>query len=233
MKADKLNKSIILVLLALVLLNYKFSYAFKKENLFGFILKETKAQVNEYGIKTRFKVCENGQGYYKYFLNKIKVNKPNYKIKTNYSKRGYSISFTNSRSKGYIEEFSIEGKKIITINIIKKDNENKLTELKSQIKAIVNSIPKENIVSSQYIKARIPEENLKKENSKVINLLKNEGAVNINSIKINNGFSTTAYTCRYIPKKNNGKLMDFNFALCNYSSGNYIIMGTPEIITTY
>jgi len=55
----------------------------------------------------------------------------------------------------------------------------------------------------------------------------------IETVSINNGLSTVAYTKEYDEKVTNNKLIDFNYAVCNYSSGRYIIIGTPEIITTY
>jgi hypothetical protein len=58
-------------------------------------------------------------------------------------------------------------------------------------------------------------------------------ASNIGTVEIDNGYSTVAYTRKYPVMKNDGKWIDFNYAVCSYSSGNYVIIGTPVIITTY
>jgi hypothetical protein len=90
------------------------------------------------------------------------------------------------------------------------------------------------------LKARIGEnsadesiEDIYEVNEKIIKLLESHSTKNIETVNINNGLSTVAYTKNYDAMVNNNKLIDFNYAVCNYSSGSYIIIGTPEIIITY
>ena len=70
-------------------------------------------------------------------------------------------------------------------------------------------------------------------NDRIIKVLISHGAKNIDTVSINNGLRTVPYTPKYDEVKINNKLIDFNYAVCNYSCGRYIIIGTPEIITTY
>jgi hypothetical protein len=84
-----------------------------------------------------------------------------------------------------------------------------------------------------YLKSKVKENNLSLVNDKINKILKNSGAKNIDTVEINKGFSTVAYTKRYETVKNNGLLMDFNYAVTSYNSGNYIIIGTPTIKETY
>lgn len=229
------NKKVIILFFIMfaMLLNYKISYAYKRIDLFTSILNETKGEVIEYGLKTRFKTCKNGQESYSYFLNIINSNKPNCRVKVTKDKYNYCIEFEDESSKGYMEFFTSEEGNIISIEIIEKGSENNLQKLKDEIKCITSFWVDNEVNYFQYLKAKLPNGDLDNTNKRINSLLKSEGAVNLNSIKINNGFSTSAYTCRYEQIKSNGKLMDFNFALCRYQSGNYIIIGTPEIVVSY
>jgi hypothetical protein len=66
-----------------------------------------------------------------------------------------------------------------------------------------------------------------------INILKEHNAANLQTLDINNGFTTVAYTRQYNPIFNSGRLVDLNIAVCAYSNKNFIIIGTPEIFVTY
>ncbi|MCY6369813.1 YwmB family TATA-box binding protein [Clostridium ganghwense] len=231
---EKNNKLIILLLIVCaMLLNYKISYAYKKIDIFNSILSETNGEIVEYGLKARFKTYKNGQESCNYFLDKININSTNYKIKGSKDKSNYCIEFSDESSKGYIEFLRGKDKNTVVIQILKKDNKNELLKLKNEIKDISSPISDDEIIYYQYLKAKLPCNNLDEMNKKIVYLLKNKGTENLHSIKINNGFSTSAYTKRYKPIKNKGKFMDLNFALCKYSSGNYIVIGTPEIVMSY
>lgn len=231
---EKGKKVIILFFIMFaMLLNYKISYAYKRIDLFTSILNEANGEVIEYGLKARFKTYKNGQESYNYFLNTINSNKPNCKVKVSKDKGNYCIEFEDKSSKGYMEFFTSEEGNMIIIEIIEKNSENNLPKLRDEIKGITNFWLDNEVSYFQYLKAKLPNGDLDNINKKINFLLKSEGAVNLHSIKINNGFSTSAYTDRYNPIKSNGKLMDFNLALCKYQSGNYIIIGTPEIVMSY
>ncbi|MCY6355476.1 YwmB family TATA-box binding protein [Clostridium sp. ZS2-4] len=231
---EKNRKVIILVFIMFaMLLNYKISYAYKGIDLFTSILNETKGEVVEYGLKTRFKTYKNGQESYNYFLNIINSKKLNYRVKVSKDKDNYCIEFEDKSSKGYMEFFTSEEGNVISIEIIKKDSENNLLKLKDDIKGITSFWSDNEVSYFQYLKAKLPNDALDDINKKINFLLKSEGASNLHSIKINNGFSTSAYTYRYKAIKSNGKLIDFNFALCKYKSGKYVIIGTPEIVVSY
>jgi len=213
-------------------LNYRTSYAYKNIDLFEEILQETKGQVVEYGVKTHFKSNIDGQDLVDSLMNKIESNK-DIKAELYSDKHNYYIDFKSVSVKGNIAIITKENSSLVTIEIIQKGHENNLESLEQYVESIVGYLSDDNKIYYKYLKAQIFYENLVGVNNKVTGLLESIGASNINSIEINNGFSTTAYTRRYSPKRNNGELMDLNFALCNYSSGNYIIIGTPEIIASY
>ena len=85
----------------------------------------------------------------------------------------------------------------------------------------------------KYVKAKLEEHDLTNINEKLLKEIKSEGACNVDTIPISNGYSTVANTNKFDPEISDGKLIDLNYVLCNYSSGNYILIGTPEIIASY
>ncbi|MEA4825869.1 MAG: hypothetical protein VB130_04440 [Clostridium sp.] len=223
------SKAIIFLLMTIaVLLNYKISYAYKNIDLFQEVLSETKGQVVEYGLKTRFKSKINGQELVNYFVNEINANIST-KVKSYRGKNSYIINFKDINSEGFIEVIDDE----VIVQIIKKDETNNLESLRENIERIISPISENKNTYYKYLKAQLPNSDLLSLNKEILELLKSKGADNIHSVEISNGYSNSLYTKIYKPKNNNGELMDLNFALCNYSSGNYIIIGTPEIFITY
>ncbi|AYF54185.1 hypothetical protein G8S49_06805 [Clostridium botulinum C] len=215
-----------------VFLNYKISYAYKNVDYFEKFIKTTGSKVIEYGINTKFETDTNGQELVKYFKGRIPIIGCT-KLNTYENKRNYHIEFKNSNIKGYVLIETLKEKSYVSINVIKKDNTNKLSQLQNQVRKLKEGLSKSQDIYYQYLKAKLPNNNLVKVNNDLISLLRNTGTINVDSVKINNGFSTCAYTAQYQSKRNNGKLMDLNYALSNYSSGAYITIATPEIITTY
>lgn len=214
------------------LLNYKVSYAYKDLDLFEEILQESKGQVVEYGVKTYFESNINGQELIDIVKNKINANKDT-KSEVYRDKQNYYVHFLSRNTEGNATIVTTEDSSLITIEIIQKGHKNDLEDLTQYVESIANYISDNKKIYYKYLKAKISYGNLQELNNKVTGLLKRTGAININSIELDNGFSTTAYTRKYSPKRNNGELMDLNFALCSYSTGNYIIIGTPEIIASY
>ena len=216
-----------------ILLNYKISYAYKNVNFFDEIIETTRSNVEEYGVETHFTTKINGQELISYFKHEI-IN--NYNGHTSICKNNENcdikFSYGNS-TKGLISIENLNSNPLVKIRITEKEKYNNLEQINKWVKNIENKISEEENINYQYLKAKLPKCNLNKVNENLIGLLKSKGAKNIDSIEINNGFTTCAYTRQYKPKKINGKLMDFNYALSNYSSGEYITIGTPEIITTY
>ncbi|KGM93833.1 hypothetical protein FDC62_03495 [Clostridium botulinum] len=215
-----------------IFLNYKISYAYKNIDYFEKFINTTGSKVIEYGVNTKFQTSINGQELVSYFKDKIPII-GYIKLSTYENKGNYHMEIKNPNVKGYILIQNVKEKSYISINIIKTDNTNKLSQLQSQVKELKEGLSKDEGIYYQYLKAKLPGNDLVKLNNNLIYLLKNTGAINIDSVEINDGFSTCAYTTQYKPKSNNGKLMDFNYALSNYSSGAYITIATPEIITTY
>jgi hypothetical protein len=202
----------------------------KNLDFFREIVTLTEGEIVEYGIKANFEVSENGETYCLELLKKLNIE--NADINVAKGDKLYSIEFSSNEFKGYIESTSYDNHNVVTLNVVQSDNEYRLLELKNRVSVAVGKHEKE-VRYFDYLKAQINEDNTQKINSDIAELLKRNNASNIDTIKIDNGYSTVAYTKTYPVMKNNGKSMDLNYAVCNYSSGAYVIIGTPVIITTY
>jgi hypothetical protein len=230
---DNKRKILVLILVTIaILLNQKISYAYKNTDLFEKMIKTSQGEIIENGVRTRFKSNRNGQELTQYFINKINSNHQT-KAKSYINKENYYIDFEEESIKGIITIASSKRKSIVTIDIIQKCNNNELDRIKNKVKLISAPVSDSKESYYEYLRAKLPNRNLKSINNELISILRENGAVNISSIELNNGFSNCAYTRKYTSKVNNGKLMDLNFALSSYTSGKYLIIGTPEIIIAY
>lgn len=227
-------KKIIIFFLAIsaMLLNYKVSYVYKSEDLFEEMLKVSEGQTIENGVRTRFSSREDGQEITEKLVGKIIVNQDT-KVKSYRNKENFYIDFIDRKLEGSISVANYKDESIVTIDIIYRGSSNELDNIKNEVEFIIAPVSQSKKVYYEYLKAKLPDKDLSNLNKELITLLKNIGAINISSLELNSGLSTCAYTSKYKPKSNNGELMDLNFALGSYTSGKYLIIGTPEIITAY
>jgi len=240
--------TLLCIVLSFIILqiNVKLTSAQEKVNLFDAILLQTKAKIVEYGLKTTFTTTEDSEQVCNYLIESLELNSKEIKLNSSEDENSYCIEFSGVNIQGYIEGLKYSNKALkhdnennITINISKIGKENGLVSLKNKVRDSIGNRGKD-IKYFQYIKARIGDisakagiENIYGVNDGIIKLLNLRGAENIETVNLNNGLSTIAYTKKYDEKVTNNKLIDFNYAICNYSSGRYIIIGTPEIIITY
>jgi len=228
------KKSIIsrgLLIFTIIALMTGFSLEKKSSNLFDDILKRTNSNTIEYGITAKFTTYENREDICSDILKNLDFDK-GWNTNVLKNKEAYCVEFGENSVKGYIETMHYENHSIVTINIVKKDNKNSLGELKNKLQQCLSH---KNITVEyfMYLKAKMPNDNIDFTNAEILKLLKEYGASNINTIPLQNGYSTTAYTKKYDSMESNGEKIDFNYAVCKYSSGSYIIIGTPELIITY
>jgi len=231
---DKYKKGIILLILCflLVVLYNNKSKASGNIDLFNQIIRTSNSKIVENGIKVEYLSSEKKEDECKRVLNNLSLDNAEIRSLTSNDEFFY-LEFDSKEIEGYIEgkKYDKKSNKIV-INITEKININDLKNLNSKVKIAIGNNTKES-KQYQYVKAELSNNNLDEMNSKLAKELKAGGATNIESLNINKGQFTVANTYRYKPTISNGKLVDFSYALCNYSSGNYIIVGTPEIITSY
>lgn len=221
---------IIITSIIVISLN-NFSSARKNTDLFNEILILTNSTTTEYGITSTFNTESSNDDIPNYVLKSFgfcgKFDKKELK-----DRRGYCIEFGDNYLNGYIETIKYEDHNVVTVNVVKRDNKNNLEDLKNNLQKCLKD-KKINAKYFEYLKAKSTNVNIEEINNQVLSLLKNYRAVNINTISLENGYSTIAYTKNYDSIQSNNKTIDFNCAVCKYSSGSYVIIGTPELIVTY
>ena len=237
----KRSIALLCIILGLIILqiNVRLSNAREEGNLFDEILSQAKSETVEYGLKTCFKTEEEPKEVCNYLISTLGFNSEEIKLNSSENENFYCIEFSGKDVQGYIESQEYKNENIVKINISKLGNENGLVLLKDKVRDAIG-YKGTDIKYFQYLKAKIENAdqnpimvNISIINQSIIKVLKSHGSRNIDTVSINNGLSTVAYTQKYDEIIINNKLIDFNYAVCNYSSGMYIIIGTPEIITSY
>jgi hypothetical protein len=240
-KMKRKSIALLCIVLSLIILqiNVRLSNAQEKVNLFDEILLAVEGETVEYGLQTCFKTKEDPKEVCNYLLHTLELDNKEMTLNRFEHEDSYCIEFLSESVQGYIETLKCNNEDVITINISEIGNKNGLVSLKDKVNHSIG-YRGGNIKFFQYLKARLQDnhtsgevEDVYNTNERIMKVLKSHGAENIETVNINNGLSTIAYTKRYDEKVNNNKLIDFNYAICNYSSGRYIIIGTPEIITSY
>lgn len=231
MKKKNFIALIIFLIIGIIFLFCDFTLANKNTDLFDDILKKTNSKTTEYGITAVITTDENEEKICNDILKKLNFFQENNKKLLNNGKI-CCTEFTKGNVNGYIETMKYENHNVITVNMVERNNKNGLNEMKSKLQKCVED---ENVTAKyfQYLRAQISDNDINKANNEVLKILKGYGASNINTITLENGYTSTAYTGTYDAMQSNGKLMDFNYAVCRYHSNSYIILGTPEIIITY
>jgi hypothetical protein len=234
-EGDKDMKTKVFILLIFIMVGFggfdsSSSLASKKLDFFKEIVSLAEGKVVEYGVKANFEISEDEEAYCLELLGKLKVE--NTDINVVKDDKFYSVEFKNNELKGYIESTSYDNHNVVSLNVVQYDSEYRLSDLKNRVSIAVGKDEKD-VKYFDYLKAQINKSDKEKMNNDIIELLKKNNASSIDTIKIDNGYSTVAYTKNYPVMKNNGKWMDLNYAVCSYSSGDYVIIGTPIIITTY
>ncbi len=220
-------------------INVILSNAQEKVDLFEQILIETESKTVEYGLKASFKTEEDIKEVCNCLIGNLGFISDRSKLTVYQKEDSYCVDFSDENLTGYVEGIKCNNEDVITINIMEIDNQNGLKSLKDKVSRATSRFS-EDIEYFQYLKAKMGEDvpsvvnnTIYDVNESIIKILKYYGTSNIETVSVNNGLSTVAYTKKYGSKLDNNKVIDFNYAVCNYSSGRYIIIGTPEIITTY
>ncbi len=146
------------------------------------------------------------------------------------NKESEGIEFQNKYLKGTIKEQAEE----FTLNIIfpyKQEYE----EVKAMADSIISTFKNryKDLSYSQYMKIALKGDDTKFYADIIEGLLNKLGSKNLKQININCGISGTALTGIYRPISVNNQDIDFNYAICKYESGTYMIIGTPVISCAY
>lgn len=234
MKIKNILRKVIITFISLatfMILSSNYIYSKENQGLIDRILLTSEGKTVEYGIKALYRIEGDGEKECNNLIKNLNILKKQ-DVKILKSKDTYCLEFNKDSGEGYIESIIIDNHNYVVINITEKNSKNNLDSLKSKVNDIIGP-NRTGVKYFQYIKAKLPNSNLSKINSRIVDLLKKENAENIDTVKLENGFSTVAYTKKYELMKSNGKFMDLNYSLCSYSSGDYLILGTPVLVTIY
>lgn len=223
--------SLLLFIFIILCFNTKFYAAGSNKTTFDDIVAKTGSDIVEYGITTSFETSRDGNKVCDDILTNLSLEKET-KVTKFASDNLYRLDFQNKTASGYVESVLDGGTDIVKLYVIKAESSNNLMKLKEKAKEAVSSYCKDPKVFL-YLKAKTPDFDIEHTNRTIVSLLKKSGTIDMDTVNLGKSLSTVCYTAKFEPTLINGKLIDFNFAVCSYPSGNYIIMGTPEILETY
>lgn len=240
----KLRSTFLLTAMVIVFLtniNDRVSYAVNKWDVTNSVIQEVQGKVVDCEVKTSFNIeSDKERDICLELLNELDYTKgKEASINITKDEFSYCIEFINGDISGYLESSFDKDHNIITIDIEKKCQENQLENITNTIDSLIQRVDNNNHIelsnkkTFKFVKAKVPNTDINQVNNKIIKLLEKHNSVNVNTININNGCSTVAYMGKNEYILNQGKKMDLNYAICKYSSGNYVVIGTPIIITSY
>lgn len=250
-----------LLTIIFITLSSKLSYAKKDIDYINEIVNISNGKIEESGLKISIPIgSENSIAISKEDEEKICVDileeykkyvKDSLDITVQKSEFKYCISFENNTVQGYIQNNSIDNLRILTFKVEFKIEKNQLLDIEPQISKIIKLAAEKNhlkiaeneMKKSCYVKAKLANTNISATNDEIIRYLKKQKAKNIDTVKIDNGFSTVAYTESYnrINKSNlglsnksnlglsNNANFDLNYMINNYMHGSYLVVGIPVI----
>jgi hypothetical protein len=144
----------------------------------------------------------------------------------------YCREFQKGKTSGYVESIKDNTNTKIEIFIRDANPKDNINNIEDKVSNIIE-VNGYNISVHKYMKVKSSIKNRQLIQNKIVKYLKNIGTENIDTVKINEGFSTVGYTKQYVPISDDGKNIDFNFAVIKESNKNFIILGTPIIDISY
>ncbi|KYH34907.1 hypothetical protein CLTEP_10710 [Clostridium tepidiprofundi DSM 19306] len=221
-------------------------------NFIDSVIRESNCNIVDYGIKIKFLTCDNSKIIYDALKNVLNIGKSDITSIIN-NNICDCLQFKNKNIQGCIEcikqnnmyKTSIEIIKhvpmsnthiqSVSANTVKHISGEDLITLKNNVISTLNVNEKYYLDFNWYIRAKQINRDCDVEciNNNICRILRQVGALNIKSLKLYNGYSTTAYTKMFRREKIDNHCIDINLAVCNYNSGIYLIIGVPEIFVSY
>lgn len=203
----------------------------KNKDIMQTILLKSKCNVEECGVRACYDSKKNPEQECLMILKRLSFSK-GCNVDVDINDEMYCVSFKNDKVDGYIESIEIDGHREIIINISLKDTNNQVDSIHKDINYAISE-NKNKIKFFDYVKGKIPVKDIKTFSKSLENELKTKGVSNLKTYKVDNGITTTGYCGSFPTLYVDGEYVDLNYSICTYSSGNYIIIGTPILMTTY
>jgi len=202
--------------LSILIIRDKTFYGKSEEDMFSGILNSVNASTEEYVVEGRFYSQESKENIYETIITNIEKA-----MGQVYQEVNKDLSFKIDYNH---EEY--DGRISIALDI----DEEKTVEKK--IKEILSPISSK-VEYSLYVKSKILNGTIDETRDVILKQLYLNKAQNIDEVEISNGYSIISNTNLYDKEIILGEEIDFNCAIVRYSSGCYLIMGTPVIRITY
>lgn len=142
------------------------------------------------------------------------------------------IKYNKDKVKISIDEEALELEGRVIINTASTDNNFSLNDLNKDILRQVTRKDR-NIKVFSCAKAQLKDDDLELYKNDLEKYLINTGGKNIKFTSIDSGVTGIALANINNSKNANSNLFNINFALVKYTSGTYIIVGTPIITCAY
>jgi len=243
----KYTKLIIVGLLTVILitLNSKLSYAKKDIDYINEIVILSNGDIEECGVKISAPLVEKySSGDSKKEEEKVcleileeykKTIAGSLDITVQKSNLLYCIRFESNFAHGYIQMGNVDDTSILTFKVLIKTEKNETANIEAEINKIIKLVTKKNhlnidekkVKNASYVKAKLSNTNISTVNDEIMRYLKKQKAKNIDTIKIDNGFSTVAYTKTY--DRINNDNFDLNYMINDYIHDSYLVVGIPVI----
>lgn len=202
-----------------------------KEDIIQAILSKSKCKIEESGVRACYDSDKAPETECLKILNRLSLSK-GCNIDVDINDDMYCASFKNDKVDGYIESMKGEKHREVIINITLKDVNNDIDSLHKEINYAIGRNEK-SLRFFDYVKGKIPEEDTEALSKSLEKEMKTKGVNNLKTYKVDNGVTTQGYCGSYPTLYVDGEYVDINYSIATYSSGNYIIIGTPILMTTY
>ncbi len=225
----------IIINIIVIILTSGIFYVKPNTDIFSVLINDMEGKIEQCNVSAEFYSNDNDKNIYMDLLDRINFDfgKVNYEITEN--DRVITIDFTNEKYDGKIEFYHMQEKLMGKISIIERGSDleySNLEKLKVKISNALSYIDN-SIEYSQCIKVKVSKGTVDEYKELILDTLSVSKSQNINTAKIYNGYSILADTGLYNKKNIFGTDIDFQCALVDYSSGCYLIMGSPEITLAY
>lgn len=232
----KYNKFIILILFMVTIIcsNCGISYGFSKVEIFKQLHEIDEFSIEEFAVQGSFYTDGQEKDMFNSIINNIEkeIGKVTLdKKEVNH----FNVLFEKGSYEGWIKIFPYKDKNNVILNLSKKGENldyNYVEKLKDKLEKVLSSI-NGRVEYSLCVRSKILSNTMEEVKEEVLKEIILNNGKNTEVIPINNGYSIIANLNSKNKKDIFGKEIDFNCAIVKYSSGCYLIMGTPEITLTY
>lgn len=196
-----------------------------ESDILSSITDSLNVEICETGVKMIYPCNDKAEEELKYLL-------PKFSIEDISSIREYSkdiYGFNISKGDEFIELQGVNLKEgsNITINYKILSSENSIDKIQMYLQKYTEN----NVVEAKYfkyLKGKLNSNNMDYFNEEIIKVLKKYAPIDISTIKISNGITSTAI----LKDKYNNKI-NLNYSICSYESGTYLLIGTPFLDELY